>query len=123
MAKAVSNNAQTKCSFGAAPGKLMIQPLDQVNAENQAMATIMDFVPMKNIMDFGMCSAPTNPTVIAAQGAPQKCVPVTVAPWVPGALTVIVGGKVALNSTSKCMCTWMGVIEITNPGPTKVEVP
>ena len=24
-----------------------------------------------------------------------------------------------LNNTSKCMCTWAGVIEIVNPGTTK----
>jgi uncharacterized Zn-binding protein involved in type VI secretion len=49
-------------------------------------------------------------------------VPATSAPWTPGSPTVMIGGMPALNSTSKCMCTWAGVIQITAPGTVKTNV-
>jgi hypothetical protein len=36
---------------------------------------------------------------------------------------VMLDNKPALDSTSKCMCAWAGVISITNPGTTKTQVP
>ena len=92
-------------------------------------ATIMDNVPMKNIMPFGMCSSPANPAVASATAAalgvltPQPCVPATVAPWTPGSPTVLIGSIPALNDYSVLMCNWGGVITITNPGQTTVFIP
>jgi hypothetical protein len=54
---------------------------------------------------------------------PQPCIPVTAAPWTPGSPTVMIGNKPALNSTSKCTCTWTGVISVTSPGQATVNVP
>jgi hypothetical protein len=48
---------------------------------------------------------------------------VTAAPWMPGAPTVLIANLPALNDCSKCMCTWGGVIEITNPGQTSTDIP
>ena len=96
---------------------------------NQPAANIADHIPNVNIKTFGMCKAPTNPQVVTATAAalgvltPQPCVPATPAPWAPGAATVMIANQPALDSTSKCNCTWLGVIEITDPGQTTTDIP
>lgn len=128
MPNQVISGAMMQCSFGAAPSSLTVIPA-QVTVEGMPPATIPDMVPNSNIPPFGMCSAPSNPAVISATSAaagvftPAPCVPVTTAPWAPGAPTVLIGNKPALNNTSKCMCAWGGVISITNPGATKTQIP
>lgn len=129
MANQVVSTAQLQCSFGAAPAVLNVLPTSMVTIEGMPAATIADMIPMTNIPPFGMCNAPTNPAVIAATSAasgvftPAPCIPAVTAPWTPGAPTVLIGGKPALNNTSKCMCAWAGVISITVPGATKTMVP
>lgn len=122
MAMLVTSGAMLACSFGAAPSTLTVLPTNKVMAGTPA-ATIMDHIPVANIAPFGMCSAPTNPAVIAALGSPVPCVPVTPAPWVPGSPTVTLGGMPALNNSCKCLCTWLGVIQVTAPGQTATMVP
>jgi hypothetical protein len=130
MGQLVTAGAMMACSFGAAPSALIVIPTGPpASAGGPPAATIMDFKPIVNIPPFGMCSAPTNPTVIAATAAklgvftPAPCVPATVAPWVPGSPTVLINNMPALNNSSKCMCTWAGVISITMPGQFTVQVP
>jgi hypothetical protein len=53
----------------------------------------------------------------------MPCIPVTPAPWVVGAPTVLIGNFPALNDSSKLMCTWAGVIQIVMPGQFTVMVP
>jgi hypothetical protein len=122
MPPAVASTAMMKCSFGVAPSTLIATNGIPVMHENKPAATIMDFAPIVNIPPFGMCTAPTNPAVIAAQGAPVPCVPVIPAPWVPGSAKVFIKGQPALHSACTLMCTWAGVITITNPGTTKVMI-
>lgn len=125
----VVNGAQLMCTFGMAPSNLVVLPVRLVNVANQPSATIMDHVPMTNIMPFGACSAPTNPQVIAATIAalgvftPQPCIPATTSPWMPGGVTVNNTNQVTLDNVSKCMCTWLGVITVANPGQTATMVP
>jgi hypothetical protein len=127
--KQVVNGATLMCSFGVAPPTLVVLPQDRVLSSNQPAATIMDHVPMLNIMPFGMCSAPTNPAVIAATAAkagaftPAPCIPATVSPWVPGAPTVMHANKPALDNTCKCMCMWAGVVSVTQPGQFTEDIP
>jgi hypothetical protein len=70
-----------------------------------------------------------NPIVAAATAAalgvlvPMPCVPITVAPWVTGAPTVLLGNMPTLNNSSKLMCVWGGVISIILPGQFTVMVP
>ena len=129
MANAVCMGAMCACSFGMTPSALVVTPENRVVLGAMPMATIMDYVPMKNIMPFGMCSSLANPQVAAATAAalgvltPMPCVPVTPAPWTPGSPLVLVGNKPALNSSSKLMCAWGGVIQITSPGALTVQVP
>jgi len=129
MAKQVVAGAMMQCSFGAAPSALIVLPASRVTVEGKPAANIMDHKPTVNIPPFGMCTAPTNPAVIAATTAalgvptPAPCVPATPAPWAPGSPTVPIGNKPALNNMSKCMCTWAGAISITNPGTMQTEIP
>jgi hypothetical protein len=54
---------------------------------------------------------------------PMPCVPMTVAPWAPGAPTVLVAGMPALNDSSKLVCIWGGMISFSNPGQTTEMIP
>ena len=118
MPQLVVMGAQAKCSFGTLPASLTLVP-NMVNGTNMTVATIQDF-SVTNLPTFGMCSAPTNPAVVAASGSPVPCVPVIVAPWSPGSAKTKVKNKPALTADSKCMCSYLGVVEITNAGQTKV---
>jgi len=126
MPQLVTAGAVMMCSFGVAPSSLIVLPTNRTNATTPA-ANIMDCIPMTNIPPFGVCTTVTNPTVAAATAAalgvltPMPCIPVT-APWAPGSATVMLGGMPALNSTSKCMCCWGGVISITYPGQVTTNV-
>jgi hypothetical protein len=121
----VVNGAMLMCTFGAAPGTLTVLPASRVLVEGQPAASIMDMTPMVNITGFGMCMSPSNPQVAAATAAalgvltPQPCIPATTSPWTPGAAQTMVGGQPALTSASTCMCTWGGVISVSNPGAMK----
>ncbi|CAO3359725.1 DUF4280 domain-containing protein [Azospirillum palustre] len=121
--------AMTMCSFGAAPSSLMVLPASAVMSSKVPAANIMDSKPFVNVMPFGMCMSMANPMVAAATAAalgvltPMPCTPMTAAPWVPGSPTVLVGKMPALNNSSKCMCSFGGVIQITLPGQFTEMVP
>ncbi|HSN33699.1 MAG TPA: DUF4280 domain-containing protein [Ideonella sp.] len=121
--------ATLQCSFGVAPSSLVVLPVNRTLTSNVPAANIMDHVPMVNIMPFGMCTCPANPSVAAATAAamgvltPMPCVPVTPAPWAPGAPTVQIANMPALDNTSKLMCTWGGVIQIAVPGQMTHMIP
>jgi hypothetical protein len=124
----VAMGANLQCSFGAAPSALVVLPANRVMTGVPA-ANIMDGKPMVNILPFGVCNCPANPMVAAATAAalgvltPMPCIPVTAAPWAPGAPTVLVGGMPALQNSSKLMCNWGGVIQVLAPGQATVMVP
>jgi hypothetical protein len=128
MGQQVCAGAMTQCTFGAAPGTLVVLPQNLVMASAPA-ANIMDNKPMVNITPFGMCQSMANPMVAAATAAamgalvPMPCLPMTTAPWIPGSPTVLIGGLPALNNSSKLMCVWGGVISINAPGQFTVMVP
>lgn len=127
MGFGVCGGALLQCTFGAAPSTLNVLPAARVMS-SQALATIMDNVPMLNIMPFGMCQSLSNPTVAAATAAamgvltPMPCIPATTAPWAPGSPTVLIGGKPALNNSCKLTCMWGGVIQINYPGTANIQV-
>ena len=129
MSLQVVNGAQMMCTFGTSPASLMVLPINRTMVAQQPKATIQDFIPMVNIMPFGMCMSPANPQVAAATAAamgvltPQPCIPATSSPWAPGAVTVEIDNQVALDNLSMCNCMWAGVISITDPGQQTVETP
>ncbi len=128
MGQLVCMGAMLKCTFGVAPGTLMVLPANLVMT-GVPDANIMDNKPMANVLPFGMCQSLANPMVAAATAAamgaltPMPCIPVTAAPWMPGAPTVLLGNMPALNNSSKCLCNWGGVIGIDMPGQFTVSVP
>lgn len=128
MGMQVCMGAMMQCSFGVAPSTLVVLPANRTLTGTPA-ANIMDNKPIVNIPPFGMCNTPSNPMVAAATAAalgvltPMPCIPVTVAPWVVGAPTVLIGNMPALNNSAKLMCNWGGVIQIVNPGQFTVMTP
>ena len=128
MAFQVCMGAMLKCSFGAAPSSLVVLPVNRTLTQTPD-ANIMDHKPLVNIMPFGMCSAPSNPAVVAATAAalgvftPAPCVPATITPWKPGAKTVFIADQLALDNNCTLTCNWAGVIQINNPGQNTVEIP
>ncbi len=129
MPQQVCNGATLQCSMGMAPSSLVVLPANRVNTGNQPDANIMDYKPMVNVMSFGMCMSPANPTVAAATAAamgvltPMPCIPVTTAPWVPGAPTVLLASSPTLDNTCTLMCMWAGMITVVSPGEVTVMVP
>ncbi len=125
----VCMGAMMSCSFGVAPSTLAVLPANRIMTAPGPLANIMDGKPMVNVMPFGMCQSLANPTVAAATAAamgvltPMPCIPNTPAPWIVGAPTVMAGTGPALNNSSKLMCIWGGVIQITMPGQMTVQVP
>lgn len=129
MPNQVSMGALMTCTFGVAPSALVVLPLNRVLAEGPPAANIMDHIPMVNILPFGMCNSMANPMVVASTAAalgvltPMPCIPATVAPWVPGAPTVLIANMPALDNISKCLCMWGGAVAFTSAGTIKTMIP
>lgn len=125
----VCSGANLQCSFGAAPAPLTVLPANKTMAGGMPAANIMDNKPMVNIAPFGVCTSLANPQVAAATAAalgvltPMPCIPMTTAPWVVGAPTVLIGNMPALNDSSMLMCNWGGMIKVLIPGQMTVQIP
>jgi len=129
MPMQVCMGANMMCTFGMAPSSLVVLPVNRVMTSEVPDANIMDHIPMVNIMPFGMCMSPANPTVAAATAAalgvltPMPCIPATTEPWTPGASNVLLGNMPTLDNVSELMCMWGGVITFVTPGEMTVMVP
>lgn len=129
MPQQVVNGATLMCAMGAAPSTLVVLPTNRNLGCSQPTATIMDHIPMTNIMPFGVCMSLANPQVAAATAAamgvltPQPCIPATVAPWVPGVPTVLIGNMPSVDNTCTLNCMWAGVITVVNPGQMTKLIP
>lgn len=116
------------CTMGMAPSTFNATP-KTVQTSSMMAGNILDHAPMMNVPPFGMCMSPANPQVAAATAAamgvltPQPCIPNTPAPWVPGAVTVMLCNAPALDNTSQLMCVWGGVITFVNPGQVTHQIP
>ena len=123
MAKYVCMGAMLKCTFGQIPSTLMVTNPMRPMIQNKPKATIMDFVPIANIMSFDMCTSLANPTVASATSAamgvltPMPCIPVPAGPWAPGGKQLITNMPVLLDNC-KLMCAYGGSISINMPGHT-----
>ena len=129
MALHVVTGAQLTCSFGTSPASLTVLPLNRMASSQQNAATIEDHVPMLNIPPFGMCQSLANPQVAAATSAAlgvltaQPCIPMTMLPWTPGVLKILISQQPALDDSSTCACLWGGSISIVDAGQAKEKVP
>lgn len=128
MGFVVCGGALCQCSFGTAPSSLQVIPQHKTMT-SMPIANIMDNKPMVNVMPFAMCTSLSNPQVASATSAalgvlmPMPCIPNISSPWAPGSPTVLIGNQPALNHTSKLMCNFGGIIQITNPGQQTIQVP
>ncbi|OUN22076.1 DUF4280 domain-containing protein [Flavonifractor sp. An82] len=128
MAQPAVQTAVCKCSFGAAPAPLTVTSQMTVAIGGMPAATILDGAGMVNVPTFGMCSNLGNPAVAAATAAamgaltPAPCVPATVS-WMPGCPTVLVCKRPLLNNSSKLMCAYGGVIQVSVTPAQTVKVP
>jgi hypothetical protein len=129
MALQVVAGAQLICSFGTSPASLAVLPVNRTESSQQFAATIQDYVPMLNIPPFGMCMSLMNPQVAAATTAalgvltPQPCMPMTMQPWTPGVLKLLINQQQALDDTCTCLCQWGGAVSIVSAGQAKEQVP
>lgn len=120
--------ATLQCSCGLAPSALNPTPKSVFTA-NRVAGNILDHRPMQNVLPFGLCTSPANPSVAAATAAalgvltPMPCVPNTPAPWLPGAPTVMVCNAPALDNVSTLTCLWGGIIRIVEPGQLAHRIP
>lgn len=110
--------ATLQCSFGIAPSALNVLPTNRVMFENKPVANVLDNKPMLNIAPFGLCTTLSNPITAAQTAAalgvltPGTCIPVTAAPWAPGAPSTLIANMPALTDSSVCMCAYGGVIKV-----------
>lgn len=124
MGLQVTMGACMRCSFGAAPSTLLVAP--RVIATTPA-ASMLDNLPIVNVLPFGMCSSLANPMVASATTAalgvltPMPCIPLTVIPWFPPRARVFIGVAPSIDETATLLCLWGGVIELESPGQTKTN--
>jgi hypothetical protein len=114
--------------MGSSQSSLGVLPTaNSVKLCNKLMANIMDHKSMINIKPFGQCKSLANPTVAAATAAASgklqemPCIPATTVPWLNGNANVLVKEHPALMDNSKCMCMWVGTIEVTDSGQKEVQ--
>jgi len=123
MSLVAAAGATMTCTMGAAPSSLVVLPVNRVLSGTPA-ANILDNVPFLNVLPFGVCTSMANPAVASATAAalgvltPMPCTPMTVAPWVPGVPTVLVGNMPAVDANCKLVCAFGGSISIVSPGQT-----
>ncbi len=113
-----------ECNMGAAPTPFIADPLPGAPVEaGLPAATILQFVPGKNIVPFAMCKSPANPTVIAATAAaqgvltPMPCAPVIPAPWAPPSICTKHLGIPLATAQSVCICAWGGLVKVSQTLP------
>jgi hypothetical protein len=107
--------------------QFVVLPANRVMTSSLPSATIMDQVPFVNLVPSGVCMSLSNPAVASATTAaagvltPQPCTPVPAGPWSPGSTRVMFNKKPALNNTCQLMCSYGGMIAVTNPGQMRVQ--
>ena len=127
MANPAVQTAVCTCPFGVAPAVLSVTSQQTVTICKMPAATILDGT-MANLPTFGLCSSLANPTVAAATAAalgvltPMPCIPATMS-WAPGCPTVTVCGRPLLNNTSKLICAYGGVIQVSLTPAMTVKTP
>jgi len=127
MSLVVVSGASCQCTFGLAPSCFSATTAVKERVDGKIVGTVMDGAPVQNIRPFGLCITLSNPAVAAATAAalgvltPQPCVPVT-QKWSGPAATYRADGQSVIVQTSTCSCAYGGVITVSNPGQTKLDV-
>lgn len=128
MSLFLTTAAVLRCSFGSAPSVLVADELPGAPRQTGlATATILQSVPLKNVMPFGSCSSMANPTVSAATAAaqgvltPMPCLPGAITPWAPGSLCASHLGVSLAHADAVCACAFGGAIKVDLPNPTSAQ--
>jgi hypothetical protein len=105
MSLQVCHGATLHCSMGLMPACLRVLPGRGPTRGGRPIAQVSDHRPLVNIEAFGTCTA---------RGRPRRCVPVTVAPWSPGAPGIALGAEhvAAISRTSTLSCSEGGLIRV-----------
>jgi len=115
------------CTFGSSSCSLNVLPTKRIQLEGNEAASIMDYAPMVNISGFGQCSSLVNPVVAAATAKnsgvlePQACIPVVIAPWMPGKPDALMANQPALMDFCINTCAYFGIITITHAGQNTIS--
>lgn len=128
MPELLTTGCMLTCTFGMTPSSFIAteMPGKPVIEGALSTATIMEIVPLENILPFGMCQSPTNPEVAAATAAamgvltPMPCIPIVPDPWEPPSDLLFYSDIPLATIESKCMCTWEGEISVDMPSETIV---
>lgn len=105
MGLVVVTGALCMCTNGIAPSTLVA--ISNILVSCRPVMTILDYVPMLNVMTFGVCRMGM---------VPLPCVPTAPAPWIPFKPNVIAGKGPILTMESKLICARGAVISIIIPG-------
>jgi len=112
----LSMGSQLQCTMGLTPAPFTVLPDKKVLGKFLPLATIDCNKPMLNIMTFGMCKSPANPTVAAIIASSlgsvtqAPCIPCTTAPWIPSCVKVMVGNMPVITQPDKLLCMYGGSI-------------
>lgn len=123
MAELLTTGCMLTCTFGMLPSVLDVLPEPGKPAIEGALsaATILEMIPLENILPFEMCTSMENPEVAAATAAamgvltPMPCIPVVVDPWEPPSELLSYMGIPLATMQSKCLCAWGGEIAADTP--------
>jgi hypothetical protein len=127
MSLLLCTGATLTCSFGAAPSVFSADPLPGAPQVLGAVAGAITAISPANIPPFGACQSMANPSVASATSAamgvltPMPCTPVMAGAWAPPAASGSVGGVSLATVSSKCACSFGGVISVAGPVPGPVQ--
>ena len=104
MALLATTGAICMCSFGSCPSVFNATP-SSILCCGKPVGSVMDNVPMTNIMPFGTCTAMLG----------MPCIPATPTPWLLIKPAILASSKPILTIDSKLMCSLGGVIQFIVP--------
>ena len=105
-----------RCNFGSCSSQMYIW--DNLNGNKEFIGNISGNKPSRDIMSFGMCSFPGNPTVCAATACnfgvltPQPCIANIAFPWTSNQNGTAVKSNLPTDEDSKTYCTYGGQITV-----------
>ena len=126
MSFPVVATATVMCTFGVGTSTLV--STNKIMVENKPILTVNDCSFGANVLPFPMCSAPSNPAVIAATAAamgvptPSTCLGTFLGPWVPERADILFGGQPCVTEKCSLNCLWGGMIKIISPGQTTTSI-
>lgn len=102
--RSVVTGATLCCTQGLVSSPLVAQSEPSANTSGRTMATVDDFLPVVNILPFGLCTATGLP-----------CVPITTSRWTCQS-NICIGDRGILRDDGTLACMIGGTIFIVDPG-------